>query len=156
MNIHEYQAKRLLSRYAIPVPAGAVASTAEEAKRLAADLGGSSWAVKAQIHAGDRAQAGGVQVADSLDAVEQIARELLGKRLVTSQTRHQGIKVAKVYVDGREVGYSPIVMLKVKAGRRLIKVVELIDGKPGRSKSKRVKVTRAHGKGSPFTVLLPM
>ncbi len=99
MNIHEYQAKQLLSKYAIPVPAGAIASSAEEAKRLAADLGGSSWAVKAQIHAGDRAQAGGVQVADSVAAVEQIARELLGKRLVTSQTGHQGIKVAKVYIE---------------------------------------------------------
>ena len=78
MNIHEYQAKELLAKLGVPVPAGAVAYTAAEAVEAAQRLGGDIWAVKAQIHAGGRGKAGGVKLARSEDEVAAAARALLG------------------------------------------------------------------------------
>ena len=66
MNIHEYQAKSLLAKYGVPVPKGGVAYTADEAEKVAKDLGGPVWVVKAQIHAGGRGKAGGVKLARTL------------------------------------------------------------------------------------------
>ncbi len=109
MNIHEYQAKELLAKRGVPVPAGAVAYTASEAVEAATRLGGPSgansseaklWAVKAQIHAGGRGKAGGVKLARSSDEVAAAARELLGKALVTHQTGSAGRVVKRVYVEG--------------------------------------------------------
>ena len=60
MNIHEYQAKQLLQKYGVSVPRGSGVYTGEEAAKAAADLGGSVWVVKAQIHAGGRGKGGGV------------------------------------------------------------------------------------------------
>src|SRR5689334_25176955 len=103
MNIHEYQAKELLARYGVPVPAGAVAYTAAEAVEAAKRLGGPGgaklWAVKAQIHAGGRGKAGGVKLARSPDEVAAAARELLGTALVTHQTGPEGRVVKRVYVE---------------------------------------------------------
>jgi succinyl-CoA synthetase beta subunit len=98
MNIHEYQAKELLRRFGMPVPRGRVASTAEEAKTIAAELG-SPCVVKAQIHAGGRGKAGGIQRAENPDAAEKKARELIGKRLVTRQTGPEGRRVRRVLVE---------------------------------------------------------
>jgi succinyl-CoA synthetase beta subunit len=78
MNIHEYQAKEILKRYGVPVPLGKVASTPQEAKDAAAELGG-CCVVKAQIHAGGRGKAGGVKFASSPEDAEQRASEILGK-----------------------------------------------------------------------------
>lgn len=69
MKIHEYQAKDIFSNYGIPVPKGAVAHSAEEARRIAEGLGAQRWVVKAQIHAGGRGKGGGVRMADTLDGV---------------------------------------------------------------------------------------
>src|SRR5579885_1822087 len=99
MNIHEYQAKDLLAKYAVPVPKGAVAYTAAEAAAAANKLGGSLWAVKAQIHAGGRGKAGGVKIARSPDEVSAAAQGLIGKRLVTHQTGPEGRQVKRVYVE---------------------------------------------------------
>ena len=63
MNIHEYQAKGLLRKFNVAVPKGGVAYTSEEAVKVAEDLGGPVWVVKAQIHAGGRGKAGGVKLA---------------------------------------------------------------------------------------------
>ena len=81
MNIHEYQAKELLAKRGVPVPAGAVAYTADEAVQAATRLGGrwtKLWAVKAQIHAGGRGKAGGVRLARSPDEVAAASRALIG------------------------------------------------------------------------------
>jgi succinyl-CoA synthetase beta subunit len=99
MNIHEYQAKALLSDYGIAVPRGTVARSAAEAEAAARSLGGSAWAIKAQIHAGGRGKAGGVKLAESLDQVNGAAAELLGRRLVTYQTGAEGKQVKQVYVE---------------------------------------------------------
>ncbi len=99
MNIHEYQAKQLLAGFSVPVPAGKLALSAEEAVSGATALGGSIWVVKAQIHAGGRGKAGGVRVCHSLNDVKIAAAELLGSTLVTGQTGPAGKRVRKVYVE---------------------------------------------------------
>jgi succinyl-CoA synthetase beta subunit len=99
MNLHEYQAKELLARYGIAAPEGRVAGSAEEAESMARKLPGQRFAVKAQVHAGGRGEAGGVRIVDSAKAVGQVARELIGKKLVTSNTGPEGRIVRKIYVE---------------------------------------------------------
>jgi succinyl-CoA synthetase beta subunit len=99
MNLHEYQAKELFHSYGIPVPAGKVAASADDAVDAARALGGKVWVVKAQVHAGGRGKAGGVKLARDLDAVRDAAAGMLGKRLVTQQTTAEGLPVARVYVE---------------------------------------------------------
>jgi succinyl-CoA synthetase beta subunit len=99
MNLHEYQAKQIFAQYGIAIPAGRVASTADEAAAAARELGGSSWVVKAQVHAGGRGKGGGVKLTRHLDEVRQAAAAMLGKRLVTPQTGSEGLPVNQVYVE---------------------------------------------------------
>lgn len=99
MNIHEYQAKALLAEYQIPIPAGQVARTRDEAREVALALGGERFLVKAQIHAGGRGKAGGVMLAETPDAVAEIAGKLLGTWLTTHQTGPQGLLVSAVLVE---------------------------------------------------------
>jgi len=99
MNIHEYQAKQVLSRYKVPVPRGHMAYTPNEAVQAAQNLGGKLWVVKAQIHAGGRGKAGGVKLAKSLDEVEILSRQMIGMTLVTHQTGPEGKVVKRIYVE---------------------------------------------------------
>jgi succinyl-CoA synthetase beta subunit len=120
MNLHEYQAKRLFARYAIPIPEGEVAGSETQAVAAARKLGGSLWVVKAQVHAGGRGKAGGVKVAKDLDAVRAAASGLLGTILVTHQTGPEGLPVHQVYVEtgskiAREIYLS--LVLNREAGR---------------------------------------
>ena len=114
MNIHEYQAKELLAKHGIPVPAGHAALSVEEAVDAAKQLPGPLYIVKAQIHAGGRGKGtfaelpagskGGVRLARSLDEVEANAREMLGNTLVTVQTGAAGKQVNRLYVtDGVDI-----------------------------------------------------
>jgi succinyl-CoA synthetase beta subunit len=98
MKIHEYQAKAILAKYGVPVPRGEVAFTVDEAEAAAKKIGG-SVVVKAQIHAGGRGKGGGVKVAkDALEAAE-IAKKMLGMRLVTHQTGPEGRIVQRLLVE---------------------------------------------------------
>ena len=99
MNIHEHQAKTLLSRFSVPVLKGGVAFSVDEAVKAAENLGGPVWVVKAQIHAGGRGKAGGVKVVKSLDEVREKAGEILGKTLVTHQTGPDGKVVQRLYIE---------------------------------------------------------
>ena len=99
MNIHEYQAKELLRKFGVSVPKGGVAYTPEEAVKVAKELGGSGWVIKAQIHAGGRGKGGGVKLAKSTDEVKDLAGEMLGMNLVTHQTGPGGKEVGRVYVE---------------------------------------------------------
>lgn len=99
MNIHEYQAKSLLAAYGIPVPQGHAASSPDEARERANSLGGSSWMVKAQVHAGGRGKAGGVKRAESSEQVAELAKAMLGTHLVTPQTTSEGQPVNTVLVE---------------------------------------------------------
>ena len=99
MKVHEYQAKEVFREYGIPVPKGGVAETPQEARKVAEEIGGNLWVVKAQIHAGGRGKGGGVKLAKSLDEVEELAGKILGMTLVTHQTGPQGKLVRKVLVE---------------------------------------------------------
>jgi len=99
MKVHEYQAKEIFKEYGIPVPKGGLATTPQEARKVAEEIGGDLWVVKAQIHAGGRGKAGGVKLARSLDEVEKVADQILGMTLVTHQTGPEGKVVRKVLVE---------------------------------------------------------
>jgi len=99
MNVHEYQAKALLKEYGVPILRGKVANTALDAVKIAQEIGGALWAVKAQIHAGGRGKAGGVVMAKSVEEVDHAAEKLIGSYLVTHQTKAQGQKVNCVYIE---------------------------------------------------------
>ncbi len=99
MDIHEYQAKELLSGFGVPVPKGGVAYSAEQAVYRASEVGGTRWVVKAQIHSGARGKAGGVKLCTTDADVRQAARDLLGKTLVTIQTGPEGLPVHRLLVE---------------------------------------------------------
>jgi len=98
MKIHEYQAKKLLREFGIPVPRGEVAATPEEARKAAKDLTG-GVVIKAQIHAGGRGKGGGVKAAATPDEAYAAAQAILGMQLVTHQTGPEGKKVRTVLVE---------------------------------------------------------
>ena len=99
MDIHEYQSKEILSEYGIPIAAGGLAYSPEQAAYRASEIGGDVWVVKAQIHSGARGKAGGIKVCKSEDDVAKAAEELLGKKLVTHQTGPQGKVCHRIYIE---------------------------------------------------------
>jgi succinyl-CoA synthetase beta subunit len=98
MKLHEYQAKELLARYGVPVPQGRVATTPDEAAKIAEELGG-ACVVKAQAHTGGRGKGGGVKVVGSVDEAKAAASEIIGMQLVTNQTGPAGLPVASVLIE---------------------------------------------------------
>ena len=98
MKVHEYQAKALLAGYGVPVPKGGVASTPQEARQVATELGGPA-VVKAQIHAGGRGKGGGVKIAKSVAEAGEIAGRMLGMNLVTHQTGPEGKQVHRLLIE---------------------------------------------------------
>jgi succinyl-CoA synthetase beta subunit len=130
VNIHEYQAKGLLRSYGVPVSDGRVVFRAEEAKAAASALDGPVWVVKAQIHAGGRGKGrfkepeagekGGVRLARSVAEADEMARQMLGRTLVTRQTGPAGKQVGRVYIeDGSDIARELYLALLIdrRAGR---------------------------------------
>lgn len=99
MNLHEYQAKQLFTRYGLPAPAGFACSTPREAEEAASKIGQGPWVVKCQVHAGGRGKAGGVKVVKSKEEIRAFAEQWLGKRLVTYQTDANGQPVTQILVE---------------------------------------------------------
>ena len=99
MDIHEYQAKKLLAKYGVPIPNGGIAHSSTEAIYQANELGGSQWIVKAQIHSGARGKAGGVKLCKNHQEIAEFCESLLGNRLVTEQTGPEGKMVSSIYVE---------------------------------------------------------
>ena len=109
MNIHEYQAKALLSEFGVPISKGVPVLKAADAESAAKTLPGPVWVVKSQIHAGGRGKGrfkeasagtqGGVRIAKSVDEVKQFARQMLGATLVTVQTGPHGKQVNRLYIE---------------------------------------------------------
>src|SRR6476659_5954268 len=139
MNIHEYQAKELLAKFGVPVPAGHAAMSVEEAVEAAKQLPGPLWVVKAQIHAGGRGKGkfkelgeeakGGVRLARSIDEVRDHAAEMLGKTLVTIQTGPQGKQVQRLYItDGVDIAKEYYLALLVDRETGRIAVVASTEG----------------------------
>jgi malate-CoA ligase subunit beta len=102
LDVHEYQAKELLSGFGVPIQRGSVAYSADQASFVASELGGWHWAVKAQIHSGARGKAGGIKLCKTYHEVQDAAKGMLGKKLVTHQTGPEGKIVQRVYVEVAE------------------------------------------------------
>ena len=98
MNIHEYQAKGVLSKYGVAVPKGKVADNPAEAEAIAEEFG-TAVVVKAQIHAGGRGKGGGVKFAKTPAEAREFAKQIIGMTLVTHQTGPQGKKVKRVLIE---------------------------------------------------------
>ena len=99
MDIHEYQAKKILSDFGVSIPRGGIAYSPENAENKAREIGGTKWVGKAQIHSGARGKAGGIIVCDTPLAVAQATDKLLGKKLVTNQTGPEGKIVNRIYIE---------------------------------------------------------
>ena len=98
MKLHEFQAKNIFAEYGITVPRGVVVKTPEEASKATQDFGGSA-VIKAQVHAGGRGKAGGVQLVRSSEEAKETALNLLGRNLVTHQTDGDGVPVNLLLVE---------------------------------------------------------
>ena len=99
MDIHEYQAKELLSKFGVSIPRGGLAYSPEQATYRANEIGGNKWVVKAQIHSGARGKAGGIKVCSNDSEIWDAADALLGKKLVTNQTGPSGKLVSRLYIE---------------------------------------------------------
>ena len=99
MNIHEHQAKQILKKYGAVVPKGVFAFTVDELIEKAKLLKTEKFVLKAQIHAGGRGKAGGIKILNTIEELNNAAKELLGKTLVTHQTGPEGRKVKRLYVE---------------------------------------------------------
>ena len=99
MEIHEYQAKEILTDFGVPIPRGGLAYSPEQAVYRSHELGGDAWVVKAQIHSGGRGKAGGIKLCRDDEEIWAAADELLGKRLITNQTGSAGKIIHRLYVE---------------------------------------------------------
>lgn len=99
MNLHEYQAKALFSRYGVPVPSSQVVSSDDELNSVAEALEGDAWVVKAQVHSGARGKAGGVKLVKGKGALKEAAKAMLGSTLVTHQTGAEGLPINQVLIE---------------------------------------------------------
>lgn len=99
MDIHEYQAKELLANFGVKVPQGALAYSPEQAAYRARELGGETWIVKAQVHAGGRGKAGGIKLCRSENEIQEACESMFGRKLVTHQTGPEGRGIYRVYVE---------------------------------------------------------
>jgi malate-CoA ligase subunit beta len=99
MDIHEYQAKKILAGFGVTIPRGGIVYSPENAENKAREIGGSKWVVKAQVHSGARGKAGGIIVCNTALEVAQATDKLLGKTLVTNQTGPEGKIVNRVYIE---------------------------------------------------------
>ena len=130
MDIHEYQAKEILTRFGVPVPRGGLAYSPEQASYRCTEIGGSAWVVKAQVHAGGRGEAGGVRLCTSDHEVLDVANSMFGRRLVTSQSGPRGKLIYRVYVEeatdiARELYFSIVL------DRRIERVVIIASAEGG-------------------------
>ncbi|MFP1642883.1 ADP-forming succinate--CoA ligase subunit beta [Pontitalea aquivivens] len=139
MNIHEYQAKQLLKSYGCPVSNGRIVLKADEAKSAASELDGPLWVVKAQIHAGGRGKGkfkeaeagekGGVRLAKSVEEAETLAKQMLGRTLVTHQTGPAGKQVNRIYIeDGSDISRELYLALLVDRQTSRISFVVSTEG----------------------------
>ncbi|GGO62435.1 malate thiokinase large subunit [Roseovarius pacificus] len=130
MDIHEYQAKDLLTRFGVQVPRGGIAYSPEQAVYRASELSGDKWVVKAQIHSGARGKAGGVRICSSEEEVSDAATWMLGRKLVTHQTGPQGKLVSRLYVE-EATSIAQEIYLGFVMDRKLERVVVVASAQGG-------------------------
>ena len=130
MDIHEYQAKDILSKFGVEVAPGALAYSPEQAAYQARELGGDKWVVKAQVHAGGRGKAGGVKVCSTDAEIYEASDAMFGQKLVTHQTGPQGKGVYRVYVE-RAVPIAREIYLGFVLDRSTQRVMIVASGEGG-------------------------
>lgn len=129
MNLHEYQSKKIMSGYGIPVLKGFICYTPGEAEAAADNLGGKICVVKAQVHAGGRGKAGGVKLAKNSKEAKAAAKQILGMTLVTPQTGKEGKLVSKVYVEaGCNIAKEYYLSLLVDRETKSIAIIASTEG----------------------------
>ncbi len=129
MNIHEHQAKELLARYGVAVPRGGAVFSVDEAVKVANELGGPVWVVKAQIHAGGRGKGGGVKVVKSIDEVRSTAERMLGMTLITHQTGPQGKEIKRIYIEeGCDIARELYLSMLIDRGTSQVTVMASTEG----------------------------
>jgi malate-CoA ligase subunit beta len=154
LDIHEYQAKEIISGYGVKIAEGGLAHSPEEAVQRAREIGGDVWVVKAQIHSGARGKAGGIKRCKSHEEVEGFAQELLGQTLVTKQTGPSGKVCSRVYIEAateiaRELYFCILVdrsaerIVMVGCAEGGMEIEELVQTNP--EKIKRIYVEPAVG-----------
>ncbi|OGT33766.1 MAG: succinate--CoA ligase subunit beta [Gammaproteobacteria bacterium RBG_16_51_14] len=132
MDIHEYQAKEILSDYGVPIAQGGLAYSPEQATYRAQEIGGDVWIVKAQIHSGARGKAGGIKMCRTEHEVWDAADELLGKKLITNQTGPQGKVCHRLYIEaGAEIERE--IYLGFVLDRHMERVAVVASGEGGMS-----------------------
>ena len=130
MDIHEYQAKALLSDFGVPIATGGLAYSPEQAAYRAKEIGGEKWVVKAQIHSGARGEAGGIRMCDDENAVWEAADDMLGRRLVTNQTGPGGKGVYRLYIEP-VVPFERELYLSMVLDRQTERIVLVMSGSGG-------------------------
>lgn len=141
MDIHEYQAKEILTDFGVTIPANGLAYSPEQAVYCAREIGGEKWVVKAQIHSGGRGKAGGIKVCENLDEIWDAAEDLLGKRLITHQTGARGNVVYRLYVEAatdidREIYFALVLdraaerVVMVASAEGGMEIEELVETRP--------------------------
>jgi succinyl-CoA synthetase beta subunit len=129
MHLHEYQAKQVFADYGIPVPRGRMVESTEDAAAAAKALGGERWVVKAQVHAGGRGKAGGVQLVDSVEALERAANDLLGSELQTPQTGSHGLPVHRLLIEASvEIARELYLGMLVDRTRERVMIIASVAG----------------------------
>ena len=129
MDIHEYQAKKILSDFGVSIPRGGIAYSPENAEFKAREIGGSRWVVKAQVHSGARGKAGGIILCENELEVAQATDKLLGKKLVTNQTGPTGKIINRVYIEeATEIEKELYLGLVFDRGSECIMVVASTEG----------------------------
>ncbi|MDP6287728.1 MAG: malate--CoA ligase subunit beta [Acidimicrobiales bacterium] len=130
MDIHEYQAKALLSEFGVPIATGGLAYSPEQAAYRAKEIGGEKWVVKAQIHSGERGKAGGIRMCADENEVWEAADDLLGRRLVTNQTGPAGKGVYRLYIEP-VVPFECELYLSMVLDRQTERIVLVMSGSGG-------------------------
>jgi len=129
MNLHEYQSKQLFASYGISVPQGIAINALDELEAATKTLGGTGWAVKAQVHAGGRGKAGGVKITQSLDEAKEAASKMLGKSLVTHQTDADGMPINTLLIESlTDIANELYLSLVVDRASRRITVMASTEG----------------------------
>ena len=128
MNIHEYQAKEILTKYGVETPKGGIAYSPENAKDMATELGGDMWVVRAQIHSGARGKAGGIILCDTPLAVAQATDKLLGKNLVKflqEKNYNNLYKISKENCDLRDYNQLCNLIIRIEINNYYLKCYNL-------------------------------
>lgn len=130
MNLHEYQAKQLLAKFNLPIPKGIMVTSVEQALLAAHSLNGDAWVVKAQVHAGGRGKAGGIQLVRSASDLEEAVKKLLHSRLVTQQTGAQGKPIHQLLIE-EPCDIAKELYVGVVIDRSLQKVIIMVSNEGG-------------------------